>query len=142
MGLLRVANELDRRNGLLRQRPVLRESVLVGRLLPGISTWVSSAVLPAAATTDATSGGLAATATWKQATVSSAERRTTGNLSATRWRETAGTTDGGKTATSTERGQTARRRQTACDHSTGAANAAITAWKARRTAFDSAGSYA
>jgi hypothetical protein len=144
MGLLRLANELGRRNGLLRGHPLLRKSVLVGRILSGISTRVSSTVLPTAETTDATSGGLATTPAGKQTAVPSAVgRKASGNISATKWRKTAGTTDGRKASTAakrgktTRRGKTARRRQPACEHSTGAATAAIATWRAGRTSYDS-----
>lgn len=120
MGLLRLANELERRDGLLRQRPILRESVLVGRILSGISARVSSTVLPAAEATDATSCGMAATTARKQTAVSS--------------------TDGRKTARSTEWGKTARG-QTACNHSTGAATTAITARRVWWAAINSTSTY-
>lgn len=136
-----MANELERRDGLLRQRPILRESVLVGRILSGISARVSSTVLPAAEATDATSCGMAATTARKQTAVSSTDgRKATGSISTTRWRETAESTDGRKTARSTEWGKTARG-QTACNHSTGAATTAITARRVWWAAINSTSTY-
>jgi hypothetical protein len=87
LGLLRVANELGRRNGLLRRRAVLREPVLVGRLLSGISAGVSSALLPATATTVSAADRMATSAAGNETTVSSSGWKTTG------WRTTTGNSE-------------------------------------------------
>jgi len=66
----------------LRQRSLLWESLLVGRLLSRISTWVSSALLPATAAAETAASGLAAPASRYKATLSSTGRKTTGKCEA------------------------------------------------------------
>jgi hypothetical protein len=68
MELLQLGIELEQPRGVLRRGRVLRESVLVGRLLSGILPGVPSAVLPAAETAAATAAGLASTTEREAAT--------------------------------------------------------------------------
>lgn len=91
-------------SGLLRQRSLLWESLLVGRLLSRISTWVSSALLPATAAAETATSGLAPPASRHKATLSSTGRKTTRKCEA----DAAARETGRKASRTTDRWKTAR----------------------------------
>jgi hypothetical protein len=105
----------------------------VGRLLSRISTWVSSALLPATAAAETAASGLAAPASRYKATLSSTGRKTTGKCEA----DAAARETGRKASWTTDRWKTAR--DCEADAAAGESGRAIHFTGKARSAVDTAG---